>query len=128
MIRKKKLFSRPKKAFELKRIQEENALVQKYGLKNKLEIWRALARINYFRRRAKELASAPTEEQEVFFNNLKDIGLKTVSISDVLGLKVEDLLERRLPTIVFKKKLAQTPRHARQLIVHKKVEVEGNIV
>lgn len=36
MIRKKNLYSRPKKAFEISRIKEENILLEKYGLKKKI--------------------------------------------------------------------------------------------
>lgn len=128
MIRKNKKFNRPKKAFESGRIAEENEIREKYGLKNKKEIWRALAKVNYFRKRARALANSSMEEQEVLFNKLKSIGLPVTTTADVLGLKPTDLLERRLPTIVFKKGLANTPRHARQLVVHKKVLVNGNIV
>ena len=128
MIRKKNKYSRPRKAFELFRIKEENALVEKYGLKNKKEIWKTLAKVNYFRGRAKALAKLPLEEQEVLFSKLRALGLKTNTTADVLGLKVENLLERRLPTIVAKKKIANTVRHARQLIVHKKILVNGKVV
>lgn len=128
MLRKKKLFVRPKKAFESVRIKEENELLKKYGLKSKREIWKALARVNYFRRRAKELAKSSREEQELFFSKLKAIGLKTKFIADVLNLKVEDILERRLPTLIAKKGLASTPQQARQFVVHKKVIVGGNVI
>ncbi|MBX4212114.1 30S ribosomal protein S4 [Candidatus Pacearchaeota archaeon] len=128
MIRKKKLYLRPKKAYEKTRIAEENVIVKKYGLKNKREIWKTAARVNYFRRRAKELAKESPEEQKVLFNKLRELGLKTDTIADVLDLKVEDLLERRLPTLVVKKGLAFTPKHARQLVVHKKITVDNNVV
>ena len=121
MIRKKKKYQRPKKAYEKARIEEENKLVEKYALKNKKEIWKTIAKIKYFRNRAKELAKSVPEEQEVLFGKLRAIGLNTNSIADVLNLKVEDLLERRLPSIVFKKKLANTPKQARQMVVHKKI-------
>ncbi|MDP2947803.1 MAG: S4 domain-containing protein, partial [Nanoarchaeota archaeon] len=39
-----------------------------------------------------------------------------------------NLLERRLQTLVFKKDLANSPVQARQLIVHKRVLVDGNVV
>ena len=128
MKRKSKLFVKPKKSFEKERIEEENALRTKYGLKNKKEIWKTLAKINYFRGRAKVLARSPLEEQQVLFNKLQAIGLKTDSIADVLDLKVEDLLNRRLQTIVTNLKLANTPNQARQMIVHKKILVDGKIV
>lgn len=128
MIRKKKLYSRPMKPFESSRILEENELVKKYGLKNKKEVWRALAKINYFRKRAMALARGKDEEQIIFLNKLKGIGLKVDSTADVLGLKVEDLLRRRLPSIVAEKKIANTVKHARQMVVHKKILVDKNIV
>ncbi len=128
MIRKKKLFVRPKKAYEKSRIYEENSLVKKYGLKNKREIWKTSAKINYFRTRAKSLANASHEEQKVFLNKLNLIGLKVNSLEDVLALKVEDLLNRRLSTIVASKKISQTPKHARQMIIHKKILVNNKVV
>ena len=128
MIRKKKLFNRPKKPFESSRIQNENVLVKQYGLKNKKEIWRTIAKVSYFRRRAMELANKSLEEQEVLFSKLNNLGLKISKTADVLGLKVEDLLERRLPTIVAKKKLSKTVKSARQMVVHKKILINGKVV
>jgi small subunit ribosomal protein S4 len=128
MIRKKKKFKKPKKPFETARISEENELVKKYGLKNKKEVWKAQAKVDYLRGRAKALARLPLEEQEALFNKLKAIGLKTETTADVLDLKPENILERRLPTIIVKKKIANTTSHARQLVVHKKILVDGNIV
>lgn len=125
MIKKKKLYLRPKKLYEKSRIEEENVLVKKYALKNKTEIWKSLAKVNYYRTRAKALARAPMKEQEILFNKLKALGLNTNTIADVLGLQVEDILKRRLSTIVAEKKLAQTPKHARQLIVHKKILINN---
>jgi small subunit ribosomal protein S4 len=128
MIRKKKKYQRPMKAFQTERIHEENQLKVKYGLKNKIEIWRALAKLSYYRDRAKALAKRPLEEQEVLFEKLRALGLKTDTTADVLGLQVENILDRRLTTIVVKKKLATTPKQARQMIVHKKILVHGKVV
>jgi small subunit ribosomal protein S4 len=127
MIRKKKRYSRPKKAFEKARIEEENALMKKYALKSKLEVWKTTAKVNYFRKRAMALARSSFEEQQVLFNKLKALGLKIEGTADVLALKIEDLLERRLPTVVSKKGIAKTPQEARQMVVHKRIIV-GNTV
>jgi small subunit ribosomal protein S4 len=127
MKRKKKSFKRPKKPFEKGRIDEENKLKTNFGLKNKTELWKALAKVNYFRGRAKALAQQPLEEQEVFFNKLKALGLKVETTSDVLDLKVEDLLKRRLPTIVKEKGLSTAVKKARQMVVHKKILIDGKI-
>ncbi len=128
MIRKKKLYARPTKPFEKARIEEENVLVKKYGLKNKREVWKALAKVNYFRKRAMALAKSPFEEQEAFFNKLRNIGLKVNSMTDALAMNIEDLLKRRLPTIVVEKKLANSVKQARQFIVHKNIMVGDKIV
>jgi small subunit ribosomal protein S4 len=125
MIRKKKNYVRPKQIFQAERIKEEDALVEIYGLKNKTEIWKAQAKVNYFRGRAKELAKKPHEEQEIFFNKLRALGLKIEGTADVLDLKVEDILKRRLPTIVVLQKLAHTPKEARQLVSHNKILIDG---
>ena len=68
MIRKKKLYVRPRKLYEKGRIKEENILLEKYALKNKREIWKTLAKMNYFKRRARELAQTGEEEQKILFD------------------------------------------------------------
>ncbi len=128
MIRKKKLFLRPHKMYETARIKEENKIVEKYGLKNKREIWKSAAKINYYRSRAKALAKAPMAEQKVLFDKLNGLGIKADSISEILALKIENLLDRRLPSIMFKKNLAKTAKQARQMVVHKNVLINGNVV
>lgn len=128
MIRKKKLFVRPKKLYEAHRIAEENKLLERYALKSKREVWKSMAKINYFRSRAKALAKSSLEEQKVLFNKLNGLGIKVNSIADVLALKIENILERRLSTIVFKKNIAKTTKQARQMIVHKNILIDGNVV
>jgi len=126
--RKRKKFSRPRQLFDKVRIDEENIIVEKYGLKNKREIWKAKAKISRFRRRAKDLIKSPLEEQKEFFIKINKLGFAVEGISDILALTEIDLLKRRLQTIVFNKSLANTVKQARQLIVHKHVIVDGAIV
>jgi small subunit ribosomal protein S4 len=128
MKRKHKKYSRPKRPFEKNRIDEEKEIMKNFGLKNKKEIWKAEAKIKSMREKAKKLISAKPEEQKALFNKLNKIGIKVDSISSVLSLNKEDYLKRRLQTILVSKKIASTPREARQLIVHKKVFVNGEIV
>jgi small subunit ribosomal protein S4 len=128
MIRKHKKYARPRKAFDKHRIDEEVQIKQQFGLKNKREIWKAEAKVAIMRRRAKELITASSEEKEKFFEKLRAVGLPVKTISDVLALTKEDILRRRLQTVVHQKKLAQTSKGARQLITHKKVLVEGKVV
>ena len=126
--RKHKRYSRPRKPFDKQRIEEENKIIEEFGLKNKREIWKADAAVSRLRRRAKKLITASAEKQEELFNKLKQIGLKVASIPDVLALEKSDWMQRRLQTVVMKKKLAKTPKQARQMIVHKQVTINGNIV
>jgi len=63
MIRKHKLFSRPRKAFDSQRIKDENAIVAKYGLKNKEEIWRAKEKLKIVRDAAKRVIHSSEEEK-----------------------------------------------------------------
>lgn len=126
--RKHKLFSRPRKLFDRTRMDEENVLVKRYGLKNKREIWKAKSAVSKLRQQAKSLIGKSDEEQRKFFEKLSGMGISVVDISDVLGLTEEIIFSRRLQTFVFKKKLANTVKEARQLIVHKNVLVDGAVV
>ncbi len=128
MKRKHKKYSKPKRPFERERIEEEATIKEQFGLKNKKEIWKAEARINSIREKAKKLISASPEEQQALFKKLKKIGLEVNSIGDVLSLTKKDYLNRRLQTILVIKKFATTPKNARQLIVHKKVLINNRAV
>jgi len=128
MKRKHKLYSKPKRPFDKSRIDKEAKIKENFGLKNKKEIWKAEARIKSIREKAKNLISSDKKEQESLFKRLKKIGLEVNSIADVLSLDKEDYLGRRLQTIVLKKGFATTSKSARQLIVHKKILVNGRAI
>jgi len=128
MRRLKKKYKKPRKPWDKARIEKEKELMKKYGLRRKREIWRAEAILRNFRRRARELAAKKDKEAEkILLDKLYRLGLleKNATLDDVLSLTVEDILERRLQTMVFKKNLANTPKHARQLIVHGHIAVDG---
>lgn len=128
MKRKHKRYSKPKRPFDKSRISEEGEIIEEFGLKNKKEIWKAEAKIKTMREKAKKLISAKPEEQKALFDQLNKIGLNVDSISSVLSLDKKDYLKRRLQTVVFTNKLASSTKQARQLIVHKKVLVNGRVV
>lgn len=128
MIRKHKRYSRPRKKFDKTRIEDENKLVERYGLKNKREIWKADARVDDIRRQAKGLITSDAKEQEKLFEKLRGIGFKVSKMAEVLGLGKEDWLKRRLQSLVVEKRLARTAKQARQLIVHKHIAVNKNII
>ncbi len=128
MKRKHKQYSKPRRPYDKGRIDEEVKIKEEFGLKNKREIWKADARVTEMREKAKKLISASPEEQKKLFDRLKKIGLNVNSIGDVLSLEKKDYLKRRLQTILVVKKLAKTPKEARQFITHKKVLVDGKAV
>jgi small subunit ribosomal protein S4 len=125
--RRRQKYSRPRKMYDKARIEAENKIVERYGLKNKTEIWKADSAVSAMRRRAKLLIPKSDEEKKVFFDKLNKMGLNVQSIADVLALTKENLLERRLQTFIFRKGFAKTPKQARQLITHKHVFVNGKI-
>ena len=128
MKRQKKKYSRPRKPFDKIRINEENVLRERYGLKNKREIWKADAAIGRIRNQAKKLILASNEEKKAFVQKLQKKGFKIEIIADALALNKEDLLKRRLQTIVHIKNLANTINQSRQLIVHKHVLIGDQVV
>ncbi len=130
MRRLRKKWKKPKKPWDKARIEEEAKIIKKYGLKNKREIWKAEAKIDKIRQQAKKLITASSEEQQKFINRLVKLGLvqQDAKLDDVLALTKEKLLDRRLQTIVYKLGLANTPKQARQLIVHGHVFIAGRKV
>ena len=85
----------------------------------------AIARI---RNLAKQLITKPEHEKKDFVERLKKKGFKIDSIPDALALNKEDWLKRRFQTVVFLKKLANTPKQSRQFIIHKHVSIGNQIV
>jgi small subunit ribosomal protein S4 len=128
MIRKHKIYSRPRKAYDKVRIDAENKLVERYGLKSKREIWKADSAVENIRNQAKKLITASYDEQEKLIGKLNKKGFKIKNISDILALNKEDFLKRRLQSVIAERRLAKTPKEARQLISHKHVAINGNII
>lgn len=124
----RRLYETPKHPWEATRMEEERKILQKYGLKNKRELWKAQSNLRGFRRQARDLqarlrASEPQAEREttLLLGRLSRLGVLPAgasTIDDVLALNLEDLLKRRLEWVVFTKGLAPTPNGARQIIVH----------
>jgi small subunit ribosomal protein S4 len=132
--KQRKKYRRPSHPWEKDRIEAENKLLQKYGLRRKKEVWKTETLLRSFRRNARRLlaASGPQAELETkqMLERLKRLGLISggATLDDVLGLTVENILERRLQTIVSKKGLAKTPLQARQLVLHGHVMISGKRV
>ncbi len=140
----RKQYETPRHPWEAERIKEEKELMRKYGLKNKREIWKAKSILRSFRAQARSLQARlrygdkqAEREYKQLMGKLNRLGIlpEDASIDDVLSLTVEDILNRRLQTIVYMKGLARTPRQARQFVVHghiaigeRKVTIPGYLV
>ena len=131
MKRQKKKYEKPLRPWDRTRIEAEKKLKQNYGLRRKKEIWRAQSILRNYRRQARNLAAKKDKEKEkILIDKLVKIGLLNTGadLDDVLALNVENLLERRLQTLTFKKGIAKTSKQARQLIVHGHVTIDGKRV
>jgi len=115
-------------------LQSELKLQGQYGLRNKRELWRHKTTMSRFREIARSLLGTPAEQRQKLekqlLNRLNRIGIlpETAVLDDVLDLSLEDILERRLQTIVFSKGLAKSIFQARQLITHGHIAIDGRRV
>jgi small subunit ribosomal protein S4 len=124
----RRTYDTPKHPWEATRMEEERKLLDRYGLKNKRELWKAQSILRGLRRQARELqarlrAGEPQARRETdqLIGRLTRLGVLPAgspTIDDVLALTTEDVLRRRLEWIVFSRGLAPTPFGARQWIVH----------
>jgi small subunit ribosomal protein S4 len=122
----KRKYETPSKAWDKQVIESEGLIVGTYGLKNKREIWRTQGIVRKYRRLARELAARPNEGQtKEIISKLIGLGVleSGAGLDDVLSLTPEKFFERRLQTVLQRKGLANTVRHARQMIVHGRVKV-----
>ncbi len=132
--KQRKKFERPPHPWQGVRIEAEKILVQKYGLARKKEIWKMESLLRQFKRQAKNLTTRTdvqsTKEQKLLLKKMYDLGLlsQDAKLENILDLKVTDILDRRLQTIVSTKGLAHTPKQARQFIVHRHIIVSGKKV
>jgi small subunit ribosomal protein S4 len=126
MKRAKKKYEKPVRKWDKARIEKEKELLKKFGLRRKKEIWRAEALLRKFRRLARKLIATPNKDEEkILIKKLSSLGIlkEDSNVNDVLRLNIEDILKRRLQTIVVEKGLANSIKQARQFIVHGKVKI-----
>ncbi len=130
----RKKWQGPRHPWRREILAQELQLLGQYGLRNKRELWIAKTVLRRIRRLARSLLGLPPEERKLreqqLISRLYKMGLlpEGSSLDDVLGLKVEDILERRLQTVVYRKGLAKTIYQARQFIVHGHVYIKGRRV
>ncbi len=132
--RQRRKFETPRFPWRKDILQAELKLLGTFGLRNKHELWRHETMLSKFRGIARSLISRTPEERMKMENELltrlKKIGVlqETAVLDDVLDLSIEDILERRLQTIVFRKSLTKTVHQSRQLITHGHITIDNRRV
>jgi small subunit ribosomal protein S4 len=139
--KQRKKYETPRFPWRTDIMQDELKLIGQYGLRNKHELWRQETMMSTFRGTARSLIGKTPEErtkmEEELLARLKRLGIlpEMAVLDDVLDMTIEDILERRLQTIVLRKGLAKTIQQSRQLITHghvtiggKRVKIPGHIV
>ncbi|MHA1583055.1 MAG: 30S ribosomal protein S4 [Candidatus Baldrarchaeia archaeon] len=132
--KQRKKYIPPRHPWQKERLEREIVVVGKYGLRNKRELWIHQTQLRKYRHRAREILALPPDIREKrekeLINKLYKMGIlhEDATLDDVLSLTVEDILERRLQTIVYRKGLAKSIYHARQLVTHGHIAINDRRV
>ncbi|NMB86572.1 MAG: 30S ribosomal protein S4 [Methanosaeta sp. PtaB.Bin018] len=131
----RKMYARPRTPWQAERIAQEVEVVKAYGLRNKRELWKAQAYLRKYRQASRRLLAAVSTgqappEAEAILARLKKQGMlkEEGDLDAILSMKVNDVLERRLQTQVYRQGLANSLKQARQFITHGHIQISGRRV
>uniref|UniRef100_A0AC34PZX0 Small ribosomal subunit protein uS4 n=1 Tax=Panagrolaimus sp. JU765 TaxID=591449 RepID=A0AC34PZX0_9BILA len=131
------VYSVPRRPYEKERLDQELKIIGEFGLRNKREVWRVKLTLAKIRKAARVMLTLDEKDPKRLFEGnallrrLVRIGVLTedkMKLDYVLGLRIEDFLERRLQTQVFKLGLAKSIHHARVLIRQRHIRVRRQVV
>ena len=120
----RKVWRKPKRPLNYKLKMEELKTLGTFGLRTKRELWKAHTELSRVRHQARSLLAlrqeVRAEKEPILMKSLARIGLVSsdATLDDVFNLNVNDLLSRRLQTIVSKNFGFKTPYQARQAVIH----------
>ena len=129
--KQRKKYETPRFPWRTDVLEAELKLLGQYGLRNKKELWRHKTMLSKYRGIARSILGMPAEEgvklKEQLLKRLDRLGIlpETAVLDAVLDLAIEDLLERRLQSLVFQRGLAKSVHQARQLITHGHIAIGG---
>jgi small subunit ribosomal protein S4 len=137
--KRSKSFETPRHPWQETRMASEVQLVKAYGLRNKREVWKAASMLRMYRSEARKLLSSAansqergleghqkTQSEEILAKLIRYGIIKSdADIDDILSLKTENILERRLQTQVLRLGLARTVVQSRQFITHGHIAING---
>ena len=130
----RKIWKKPKRPFNFDLKMDELKILGTFGLKTKRELWKTRTELSRVRNQARSLLALRQEVREqkepILMNSLSKVGYveSNATLDDVLNLEINDLLARRLQTIVQKKFYFKTPYQARQAVSHGHVLIGDQIV
>ena len=133
----RKTYDTPSHPWQGERIKAEVEVVRAFGLKNKTEVWKAETILRNLRKQSRDLQARLRTgdaqakiEADALLAKCGRLGYLPVgsNLNDILALKDEDVLSRRLQTIVYEKGLASTIKQARQMITHGHIFMNGHRV
>ncbi len=120
----RRVWRKPKRPLNYELKMEELKTLGTFGLRTKRELWKAHTELSRVRHQARSLLAlrqeVRAEKEPILMKSLARIGVVSsdATLDDVLNLKVNDLLSRRLQTIVSTKLGFKTPYQARQAVIH----------
>jgi len=132
--KKHKRYTTPKRPYDQDNLVEELRLIGAYGLRNKRELWRHRTELSRIRRMARErLSMDPLERAEgerKMISKFHGLGLlgEKATLEDILSLRIESIMERRLQTVIYRRGMAKSLFQARQLITHGHIAIGGRKV
>jgi small subunit ribosomal protein S4 len=133
----RKTYDTPSHPWQGERIKAELEVVRAFGLKNKTEVWKAQTILRNLRNQSRDLQARLRTgdaqakiEADALLAKCGRLGYlpADATLNDILTLTNEDVLSRRLQTIVFEKGFANTIKQARQMIAHGHIFMNGHKV
>ena len=130
----RRVWKKPKRPLNFDLKMDELKILGTFGLKTKRELWKARTELSRVRNQARSLLALRQEIREekepILMNSLSRVGYveSDATLDDVLNLEINDLLARRLQTIVQKKFYFKTPYQARQAVSHGHVLIGDKVV
>jgi small subunit ribosomal protein S9e len=127
----------PRKPFDKDRLIQELRVVGQYGLRCKREAWRVQFTLAKIRKAARSLMTLEEDdprrlfEGDALLRRMVRLGLLKENerkLDYILGLTLNQFMERRLQTLVAEKKLANSVHHARVLIRQRHIAVGKQMV
>lgn len=132
--KQRKKYDTPRFPWQIDALEAELKLLGQYGLRNKREIWRHKTLLSKYRGIGRSLLGMSVVERRIqekqILDKLHRLGIlpDAAALDDVLDLTLEDILGRRLQTLVFQRGLANSIQQSRQLITHGHIAIEGRRV